>query len=240
MAVEGGAERRRTWLPAAMIGLIAGVDNLAAALAMASLLFAGPLSAGLGLGVGVVLVGGAILALVVALRSTLPNSVALVQETPVAILATAIIAATATLAGPTEVKVATAVAILGVSSLVTGALFWITGRLGLGGLARFLPYPVVAGFLAGSGWLLVDGSMVMLTGQGIGPSFIEAASRPGMPMLIGPAIAFAVVLHLSLGRFKHPATVPVIMAVAGMAFFGALAIAGLTVDDARDLGTFRS
>ena len=151
MAIGGWMERRRTWLPAAMIGFIAGVDNIAAALAIASLLFAGPLSSGLGLGVGVVLIGGAILALVVALRSTLPNSVALVQETPVAILAAAIVAATATLEGSAEVKIATAVAILGVSSLVTGALFWITGRLELGGLARFLPYPVVAGFLAGSG-----------------------------------------------------------------------------------------
>ena len=236
MAIEVWAERRRAWLPAAMIGVIAGIDNIAAALAIASLLFAGPLSSGLGLGVGVVLLGGAALALVVALRSTLPNSVALVQETSVAILAAAIITATATLAGPAEVKIATAVAILGVSSLVTGALFWITGRLGLGGLVRFLPYPVVAGFLAGSGWLLVDGSMVMLTGHGIGPSFFEMAVQPGMLLLIGPAILFAVVLHLSLGRFTHPATVPVIMVAAGLAFFAVLAAAGLTVEDARDIG----
>lgn len=236
MSVGLGAERSRTWLPAAMIGLIAGVDNIAAALAIASLLFAGPLSSGLGLGVGVVLVGGAVLALVVALRSTLPNSVALVQETSVAILAAAIVAATATLEGPTDVKIATAVAILGVSSLVTGALFWITGRLGLGGLVRFLPYPVVAGFLAGSGWLLVDGSMVMLTGHGIGPTFFEIASRTGMLMLIGLTILFALVLQLSLARFKHPATVPVVMVAAGLAFFAALAASGLGIEDARSAG----
>lgn len=235
MAIDVG-ERGRQWLPAAMIGLIAGVDNIAAALAIASLLFAGPLSSGLGLGVGVVLVGGAVLALLVALRSTLPNSVALVQETSVAILAAAIVAATATIDGPTEVKIATAVAILGVSSLVTGALFWITGRLGLGGLARFLPYPVVAAFLAGSGWLLVDGSMVMLTGYGIGPTFYEIARQTSMLLLIGPAILFALVLQLALARFNHPATVPIVMLLAAVAFYAALAASGLGVEDARTIG----
>lgn len=236
MAIDVGAARGRRWLPAAMIGVIAGVDNIAAALAIASLLFAGPLSSGLGLGVGVVLVGGAVLALVVALRSTLPNSVALVQETSVAILAAAIVAATATIEGPTDVKIATAVAILGVASMVTGVLFWITGRLGLGGLARFLPYPVVAGFLAGSGWLLVDGSAVMLTGHGIGPTFFEMAGETRVLMLIGPAILFAIVLQLSLSRFNHPATVPLVMVAAGAAFFAALAASGIGIEDARGLG----
>ncbi len=216
--------------------MIAGVDNIAAALAIASLLFAGPLSSGLGLGVGVVLLGGAVLALVVALRSTQPNSVALVQETSVAILAAAIVTATADLTGPAEAKVATALAILGISSLVTGALFWVTGRLGLGGLARFLPYPVVAGFLAGSGWLLVDGSMVMLTGQGFGLSFIEQATNPAILLLIAPAVLFAVVLFISLRRFSNPATVPIVMLGAGLAFFAVLNAAGLSVEDARGLG----
>ena len=236
MATETVPGVGRAWLPAAMIGVIAGVDNIAAALAIASLLFAGPLSSGLGLGVGVVLLGGAVLALVVALRSTQPNSVALVQETSVAILAAAIVTATADLAGPPETKVATALGILGVSSLVTGALFWLTGRLGLGGLARFLPYPVVAGFLAGSGWLLVDGSMVMLTGQGIGLAFLEGLAEPESVALIVPALLFAIVLFVALRRFTNPATVPLVMLAAGLIFFLVLAGAGLSVEDARAIG----
>ena len=107
MAIEIARTREavgalRSFTPAAMIGLIAGIDNIAAALAMGALIFAGPLASGMGLGVGVILLGGAILALVVALRSVLPNSVALVQETTIAILAAAI-------------------AIIGTSALATGA-----------------------------------------------------------------------------------------------------------------------
>jgi SulP family sulfate permease len=80
----------RAALPPAMIGLIAGIDNTAAALAIGALMFTGTLSDGMGLGVGVVLFGGALLALVVAVRSVQPNSVALVQESTIAVVAAAV------------------------------------------------------------------------------------------------------------------------------------------------------
>lgn len=236
MAVDVDGKRGSAWLPVAMIGLIAGVDNIVTSVAIASLLLAGPLASGLGLGVGVFLLGGAVLALVVALRSTLPNSIALVQETSVAVLAAAIITATAPLQGPPEVKVATAIAILGTASFVTGALFWITGRLKLGGMVRFLPYPVVAGFLAGSGWLLVDGAMVMVTGKGIGSELLETMAEPGRMAVVLQSVAFALVLYVMLRRFSHPATMPLLMIAAGIAFFVGLAATGISVDDARTLG----
>lgn len=231
-------DRGRNWLPSATIGFIAGIDNIAASLAIASLLFAGPLAGGLGVGVGVVLVGGAILALVIALRSTLRNSVGLVQESSVAILAAAIIGATATLTGPPEVQIATAIAVLGMSSIATGVLFWVTGRLKLGGLARFMPYPVVAGFLAGSGWLLVDGSMIMMTGHQIGPTLFETTSRDTLLTLVLPAVAFAMALELGISCVRHPLTIAIVMAAAAGVFFVALAASGMTIEDGRALGYF--
>ncbi len=236
MAVEVEGQRGSAWLPVAMIGLIAGVDNIVTSVAIASLLLAGPLSSGLGLGVGVFLIGGAVLALVVALRSTLPNSIAVVQETSVAILAAAIITATAPLSGPPEIKVATAIAILGTASFVTGALFWATGRLKLGGMVRFLPYPVVAGFLAGSGWLLVDGAVIMVTGNGFGHELLDIMAQPGRMAVLLQSVVFALVLHVALRRFSHPAAMPLIMVAAGVAFFVALAATGVSVEDARALG----
>src|SRR5690349_3329889 len=151
----------RELVPAVMVGTIAGLDNIATGLAIASLLFAGSLAAGLGLAVIVVFLGGGILALTVALLSRQPTTIAMVQETTIAILAAALATHVATLAAPPEVKVITALTVLGGASIVTGILFWVTGQLRFGALARFLPFPVVAGFLAGSGWLLVAGAMTM-------------------------------------------------------------------------------
>ena len=227
---------RRSLLPAAMIGAIAGIDNITAALAMGALMFSGPLASGMGLGVGVVLLGGALLALVVALRSVVPNSVALVQETTIAILAAAIISMTVQSAGNVETKIATAVAIIGASGLVTGALFWITGRLRIGGLVRFLPYPVVAGFLAGSGWLLVDGAAVMLTGQEIGLGFVDSLADPQALWRVLPAVVFAVAMFAALRWLTHPLTMPLVLTVAAIAFYAALQVAEIPIETARSLG----
>ena len=226
----------RAALPPAMIGLIAGIDNTAAALAIGALMFTGTLSNGMGLGVGVVLLGGALLALVVAIRSVQPNSVALVQESTIAVVAAAIASMAIQSTGDAEAKVATAIVILGASSIVTGVLFWITGKLKLGGMVRYVPYPVMAGFLAGSGWLLVNGASVMLTGQNVGLGFAQSLSDPQVLWRVLPAIGLALVMFVALNRMSHPATMPVIMIGALAGFNGLLAVAGLDPQIVRDLG----
>ncbi len=220
-----------------MIGLIGGLDNMTAALAMAALLFAGPIASGMGLGVAVILLGGAAIAAVVAWRSTIPNSIALVQETTVAILAVAIGSMVAASDGATvETMIATAIAIIAAASVVTGVLFWVFGAARLGGLVRFLPYPVVAGFLAGSGWLLVDGAAAMLTGENIGPGLSDALADGQVVLRVVAALLFAVAMFVALGRYAHAVTMPLVM-VAGVAvFFVGLQITGLSIESARDFG----
>ena len=219
-----------------MIGLVAGIDNIAAALSMGALLFAGPIASGMGLGVGVVLLGGSLMAAIIALTSKLRNSIGLVQETTIAIIAAAIIGMTLKSTGNADTKVATAVAMIGVSSLVTGALFWITGRLKIGDMVRFLPYPVVAGFLAGSGLLLVDGALILLTGRSLGPEFPGVFSESAELWRLGPAVLFGITLHLVLGRFNHPAAMPFVMLVSVALFYYALSVVNMPVETARSLG----
>ena len=127
-------------MPGLVLGLIAGMDNIAAALAIGALIFTGQIAAGMGHGVAIVLLGGALMAVAVAWHSRIENSVALVQESNIAILALAVTGMVAAAQGSVETKIATAIAIVGCASVLTGLLFWLTGRLKLGGLVRFLPY----------------------------------------------------------------------------------------------------
>ena len=219
-----------------MIGLIAGIDNTAAALAIGALIFSGSLAEGMGLGVGVVLLGGALMALFVALRSVQPNSIALVQESTIAVVAAAIAAMAVQSVGDPQAKIATAIVIIGASSIVTGALFWLTGKLKLGGLVRYLPYPVMAGFLAGSGWLLINGASVMLTGYGFGLEFLQSLSEPQIVWRALPAVALALVMFVAVDRLAHPATMPVIMIAALVGFNLLLSYSGLDLQAVRDLG----
>ncbi|WP_199275892.1 SLC26A/SulP transporter family protein [Azospirillum humicireducens] len=236
-AQNGQAGRGRRLAASAMIGLIAGIDNLGNGLAIAALLFTGPLAAGLGAGVGVVLLSAAILALLVALRSTQPNSVALVQETGVAILAATVAAMAAGLQdAPDGVRVATAFAILGGSTLLTGLLFWTVGRLRLGRLVRFFPYPVVAGFLAGSGWLLVEGALAMVSGRhGLAAGIAELAS-PAMAVTATAAVGLAALLVAVMRRSDSPFSMPLVLLAAALAFHAALPLLGLTAEQARGWG----
>ncbi|CAO3421817.1 SLC26A/SulP transporter family protein [Azospirillum endophyticum] len=227
----------RTLVASAMIGLIAGIDNLGNGLAIAALLFTGPLAAGLGAGVGVVLLSAAILAFIVALRSTQPNSVALVQEAGVAILASTVAAMAADLDGaPETAKVATAFAILGGSTLVTGLLFWLVGRLRLGRLVRFFPHPVVAGFLAGSGWLLVEGALAMVSGRhGLGAG-LSRVTEPAVAVTAAAAVGLAVLLMLVMRRSGSPFAMPLALLAAALVFHAALPLLGVGMEQARGWG----
>ena len=219
-----------------IVGLITSIDNLGYGLAFATILFPASLAAGLGPGIGVILLSSAILPLVIGLRSGQPNAIALVQDTSIGIMASCIAAIAASMTDqPEHVRVATAFAILGTGSVATGTLFWVSGRLRLGGLVRFLPYPVVAGFLAGSGWLLVYGAVSTLTGDS---GWTEIASSLAKSMVLAkvvPAVAFALTLIWALRRFSHPMTMAFLLVGAGVLFYAALWKFGISAEQARGL-----
>lgn len=224
----------KRYLAPAMLGLFAGVDTLGSGIAFATLLFPGALAAGLGTGVGIILVSAAILSLILAWRSTCPNGIPLVQETSIAILASAIAGLLPALTAlPPEARTNTVLAILGVSTAMTGLLFWLFGRLRLGALVRFLPYPVIAGFLAGSGWLLVEGGLMMITGE---HGLLASARHLGDPLVqakLIPAALFAGLMVVVLRRSSHPLAASGLMVGGAVAFYGLLSLWGIPPEQAR-------
>lgn len=48
------------------------------------------------------------------------------------------------------------------SSLLTGVFLLILGVARAGGSVRYIPYPIVGGFLAGLGWLMVNAGFIVL------------------------------------------------------------------------------
>lgn len=215
-------------------GLTAGLDNLGTGVAFAALLFSGPLAAGLGMGVAVLLLSGVVLSLFIALRSPYKGNVALVQETGIAILASSMAGILSGMEGQdTDRQIATVIAILGTSTMITGFSFLLFGRLRLGTLVRFLPYPVIAGFLSGTGWLLIEGALVMVAG---GHSITDPAGILHDPVLFGallPAILMAMLLAVCLDRLPHPLTMPLALAAAAAVFYAVLFAQGITTDQAR-------
>lgn len=218
-----------------MIGIITGVTNVTVTIALTSLLFSGPLVSGLGLSVTIMLIGCVLISLIIGLFSPVKNSLAHVQETSIAILSTALLSMTMNSTANPEGNVATALAIIGGSSLVTGAIFWISGHFKLGKMVRFVPFPVVAGFLAGSGWLLLDAAASMLSGHFLGPDFFMNLADTKSAWLVFPAIIFATILTIVINSVSNPSTLPLLLVVAIGGFYAILWWTGITVEDARAL-----
>lgn len=223
-------------LRSTLVGMIFGVDTAGHCLAMATLCFGGALAAGLGLATGIFLFGSLLSSLVLFRFSRLNVALGISQDTTISILAPAVILAASAVAGPMPAKLATAMAVIGASALLSGLAFWAIGRLGLGRLVRMFPFPVAAGFLASSGYLLVYAGFSILTHQTGFGAMAAAAGDPAVQLRLIPALIMALVMVLSI-RFIG-GTVPVI-AVIFAALIGFYLIGfsqGMTHENMVDLG----
>ena len=63
-----------------------------------------------------------------------------------------------------EAVFATMIVIVGLSTVATAICYLLIGWFGLAHLFRFMPYPLVGGFLAGIGWFLVKSSVAVASG----------------------------------------------------------------------------
>lgn len=79
-AGEGGGAALR----AALLGAVLGLDVIGSCLALATLIFAGPLAAGPGVGTEVFLWGTVVIGLVLATRSTVPGAIVVTQDSAAA------------------------------------------------------------------------------------------------------------------------------------------------------------
>jgi sulfate permease, SulP family len=210
-----------------MLGLVAGLDGIGYAVALASLMFTGRLAAGLEVATGSALLCTAIVAISIGLRSREATNIGQVQDVPVAVLATTFASA--------DISVPTAFAIIAASSLTAGVLLWATGRFRLGRIVKYFPKPVLAGFLAGTGWLLLKGGVAAAVG--FAPSLTELGDLGGSAVrrLIAAA-ALAVVLHVVLKRFSHPILLLAFLVASILAFYAWMAAAGTSMETAIAAG----
>jgi len=171
-------------LAAAAIGTL----QIGVAVSLATLVFVGPLSAGAGRGAAGFILGTSISLLIVGTQSRVRSVISGSQDTA-AIVAAAVAASLALEVAP-EQSVSTVLVMLALGAVFTGVAMWLMGRYGLGSIVRFLPYPVVSGFMAGTGWLLFRGGLEVMHGQPIelGDFFDLFSWEDGQFLVVGLAL----------------------------------------------------
>jgi SulP family sulfate permease len=186
----------RRLLPNLTSGLVVGVMNIVIVISFAALIFSGDLASHVASGIGLALFGAFVIGVVVALTSSFSGALAGPQDIPAAILA--LVAASIVRNGSAsrtgEATFVTVVAAVGVTSILTGIFFLALGRFKLGSLVRFVPYPVIGGFIAGTGWLLVKGSMSVMTDTPLDLQHFFNLFQPGMLIRWLPGLCLAILI----------------------------------------------
>lgn len=227
----------RQILPIASIGLVAGIIQLPLVISFSILIFSGDLSSFATVGIGMVLFGGLIMQVIIALTSSVPGMIGGPQDSPSAIMALAALSLTAKMQGASaESKFSTVVALIILTSLFSGLLFVVIGGFKLSRLVRFIPYPVVGGFVAGTGLLLAQGGFGILLGQPLYLSNFRGLFVPENLFLWIPGFLFAVIILLASRHSTHFLTYPALLVSAVLVFYLILWISGYSVQNARDMG----
>src|SRR5688500_1442405 len=154
-------------LPSIVAGMLCGIVIIVAGVSQAAFIFTGPLEEHLPVGIGITLFASTVLAIVIALRSSVPGMIGTTQQVPIASLALIATFVSTSLVGVAsgQEMVVTVVAAMGLASVLTGAACCIIGYFELGRLIRFIPLPVIAGCLAGTGWLITKCSIGVIAGN---------------------------------------------------------------------------
>jgi len=189
----------------AVAGAISAVVQIAYCISFAALIFTGDLASGFPLGLAGLIMGTVVTCVVIALTSTFSPVIGGPDSPAVAVmsvLAASIAAALSAKGASTPTIIVNVLVALSVSTLLTGILLYGVGALRLGQWLRFIPYPVIGGFLAASGILLITGGaeVVTQTNLSLSPSSWADlySSVYGPQILIG--LLFAVAIPL-LGRW---------------------------------------
>ena len=231
-------------LPSLTIGLVVGILEIIFAISLAALIFSGPLSEHLSVGIGLALFTVVIANIAIAFLSSLPGIVANVQESPAALLAVVAhtIAVKMAASSSAEVTVLTVIVVISLTSILTGMFFFALGWFKLGGLVRFIPYPVVGGFLAGTGWLLTCSSISMMADFPLNLSQLPKLMAPDIAIKWLPGLLFALLLLGVLRRCHHFLMIPGLLLGGSLLFYLVLWVMGIPLHQASIhgllLGTF--
>jgi len=189
-----------------------------------TIIFAGPAAAYLPAGIGLAFVSAAVLGVILALAGSYKGTVAYTQTQPLVILGLIVgpMAATLHARAADDQILPTILAAVALASLVCGAFLLALGAFRLGNLIRYIPFPVMGGFLAGIGWLLLVSGIASMAGVELHTGTIVDLAAPDVAAKWLPAVLIGIALRGLQVRHPHVANLPaVLLATAATFWIGA-------------------
>jgi SulP family sulfate permease len=228
----------RTALNDVLGGAAASVLTVTFGLSYALLIFAGPLAPDLSYGVAATFISSAVLAATIALGSSLPIAIAGPESSTAAmtgILASSMVEHMAA-TNPAAPVLGPVIVTFALASVATGIVLCGFGVTRMGRAIRYVPYPVVGGFLGATGCLILLGAVRVITGQRLQLASLDRFANVITLSELAAACAMAVVLYLTWHRSRTPFGLPVILIGGTIAAHVAFRLVGVSSAEAQAIG----
>ena len=227
-------QKFRAALTDVFAGAICSILSIAYCLSYAALIFTGPVAHLLAYGVAATFLSAAIGGAVVALRSSLPFAIAGPDSSISVVIAAMVATVTHRIVahGGGDLLEPTLI-VMSLATAFTGLVLCILGFTHAGRAIRFVPYPVIGGFLGATGWLMITGAAQVITDQPPVLTNIGGFFDVGIAGKLAAALIVAVTLHLALRRSKSPLILPGVLLAAFAATYLILSLTGLSMADAQ-------
>ncbi|MFN3148160.1 MAG: cyclic nucleotide-binding domain-containing protein [Paracoccaceae bacterium] len=216
------------------MGLLIGLLSLIVTTSYVSVVFSGPLEPHRPIGLSMALFGSVVYGLAATYASSVRGVWWGSQSAPVVMTSVGVSSLVAGMAGTNDATLfATAVLFIMTATFLSGLVLLLLGRARLGPSAKFIPYPVVGGFLAATGvYLLIRGAGLAVPGGASGPEMLTAeAARHWWPYVAG---GFA--LTLIAQRTSHAVALALGIVATTGGFFAYIALSDMTLASAMEQG----
>ena len=226
-----------TLLPSLVTSVVVWLITIMVGASFAALIFQGRLAGYSTAGLSLFLIGAVVLQLMTALFSSDHTVVSIPQDTSAVMLAAiaANLEAMARVEMTDEILLLTVLAAIALASLLAGLFFLLLGSLRLANVIHYVPYPVIGGFLAGSGWLLIQGAMGVMADYQIALDPIPLLLQPDRLVRWIPGLIIAIALLVFFRRSNNVLILPAVALTAIVVFYGVWHLA-----DAPNTAAFRN
>jgi len=129
-----------------------------------------------------------------------------------------------------------ALIVMALATGLTGLFLCILGFTHAGRAIRFVPYPVIGGFLGATGVLMVMGAIQVIAGQRLTWAHLPAFLDGGTIAKLAAGVAVAAVLELLLTRSRHALILPGVLVLAIAATHLTLLATGVSLASAQAHG----